>query len=171
MLMVDLGSTSARITLDEILTTGTPVVSNAVAFANFARGLRPEPALLTDKCWQAPASAAANFAFFRVFMHETLPRFYDVRHLESMGGRFSLRLPRIADFTVIAMNRRVVTLQGPPQDDTAAAIVHAEMGGDVFMAFCNELLARATETTLRALNVRKTRAAGIAASAAENVKQ
>ena len=171
MLMVD-GHTSARITLEEILTTGTPVVSNSIAFASFARGLRLEPALLTDKCWRTPGDAAARFGFFRVFMHETLPRFYDVRHLESMGGRFSLRLTRIADFTVVAMNCRIVTLQGPPQDDTAAAIIHAEMSGAVFMAFCNELLAQATETTLRALNIRKARVVGgVAASAAENVKR
>lgn len=165
MLMIDLGGSAARITLDEMLTTGVRTVSNPVAFAYFARGLRPGSSLITDKCWQTPGNAAANFAFFRTFMHETLPRYYDVRHLESMGGRFSLRLTRIADFSVIAMNRRVVTLQGLAQDDTAAEIVDAEMPGDVFMAFCNELLAQTTERALRVLNARKMNTEGVASSA------
>ena len=160
MLMVDLHSTSARITLEEILTAGTPLVSNPVAFATFMRGLRLSRRSLLTSAGRRPEtppriSASSGYSCM------TFPRFYGVRHLESIGGRFSLRLTRIADFTVVAINRRVVTLQGPPQDDTGAAIIHAEMSGTVFMAICNELLARATETALLALDLKENARCGV----------
>lgn len=153
MLMVDMRDTNARITIKEILSSGTRWVSNPFAFSAFASGLAMNNSdLLLDKRWRTPAGASSRFGYFNVVMHELLPAFYDVTRLKALGGRFALRLTDIGDFTVIAMNRRVVTLAGLPLDDsTGNPIIDVEMRGDVFMAMCNELLADLAERTLKTL--------------------
>src|SRR5579883_3349473 len=130
MLMVDLRNTTACITIEEILASGQRLVSNPGAFASFVSGLAATPNLLLEKCWQLPANASGNFAFFRTFLHEVLPVFYNVRHLEKLGGRFCLRLTGVGDFTVIALNRRVVTLRGAPMDDNGAPVIDVEIRPD-----------------------------------------
>lgn len=152
MLMIDLQGTTARISIAEILSSGKRFVSNPVVFGNFAAGLKPTPDLLLDTRWQVPAGASKAFAFFQLLLHEILPSIYDVRHLEAMGGRFSLRLTGVGDYTVTAFNRRVLTFKGLPLDEgTGAPVVDAEMRPDVFMALCNELIAKLSETTLISL--------------------
>ena len=149
MLMVDMRNSTARITLREILASGRRYVSNPIAFCGFAAGVKMTPGLLLDQDWQNSAGAANRFALFRSVMYELLPRIYDVRKLEAMGGRFALRLTGVGDYTVIALNRRVVTLAGLPRDEvTQQPIIDAEMRADVFLALLNEMLARLAETTL-----------------------
>jgi hypothetical protein len=81
-----------------------------------------------------------------------VPRFYDVTHLERLGGRFALRLDGArtqGDFTVVAMNRRVLTLSGLPLDaETGAAVFDAAIRADAYLALWNDLLADLAETTL-----------------------
>jgi hypothetical protein len=154
MLMVDLPKTNARITIAEILSSGRRLVSNPIAFSTFTSGISATEELLLNNCWQLSAGASSNFAFFRTLLHDVLPTIYDVRHLESLGGRFCLRLTGIGDFTVIALNRRVVTLKGSPVDDTGAPVIDAEIRPDAFMALCNELLANLSEKTLMLLEAR-----------------
>jgi hypothetical protein len=152
MLMVDLRSTNARLTVQDILNSGRRLVSNPIAFAAFLSGLRLPAAVLADKRWQLSGSASGGFAFFRTFLHEIVPEHYDVRHLEHLGGCFSLRLTGVGDFSVMALNRRVVTLRSAPIDEaTRAPVIDVEMRADVLMAVCNELLASLSERTLKAL--------------------
>jgi hypothetical protein len=142
---------AARISMKEILGPGRRYVSNPAAFAGFMSGLSLRPSLLLDKRMQRPSDAARRFAFFGAFMHEILPAAYDVRHLEKLGGRFCLRLTGVGDYTVIALNRRVVTLKGLPSDATGAKIVDAEMRADAFAALCNDLVAELSQSTLKML--------------------
>ncbi|KAI94898.1 hypothetical protein T281_08405 [Rhodomicrobium udaipurense JA643] len=152
MLMVDLRNTNARLTMREFLASGRRYASNPIAFASFASGLRFGPRILLDERWRLPGNASSRFAFFRVLMHEILPPNYDVRHLETLGGRFALSLKPVGDYTVIALNRRVVTLSGLPRDEkTGAAIADVTMRPDAFLALCNELIADLSEKTLKAL--------------------
>jgi hypothetical protein len=154
MLMIDLRNGNARITLHEMMSARRDAVSNPIAFASFASGLSLPPELLTHRCWQLPAGASGGFSFFRSFMHEVVPAAYDARHLQRLGGRFALRLTGGAgDFTVITMLRRVITLRGLPLDEiNGRPVCDAEMRSDVFLAYCNELLAKLSEQTLIRLN-------------------
>lgn len=156
MLMIDLRNGNARLSLAEIVTGGRRYVSAPAAFAGFMAGLRLGPELLTEPGWQLPAGAAGRFAFFRTLMHGVIPRFYDAAHLERLGGRFALRLDGagaggggIGDYTVIALNRRVLTLSGLPLDeDGAEPVIDAAIRADAFLALWNDLLADLAATTL-----------------------
>jgi hypothetical protein len=159
MLMVDMRNSNARITLREVLASGRRYVSNPIAFATFMDGLKLTPELLLDPGWQRPAGASGRFPFFRAVMHDVLPRVYDVRRLEALGGRFALRLTGVGDYSVVALNRRVVTFSGPPLDEeTGKPVIDAEMRADVFLALCNELIASLSETIIRRADAVRARA-------------
>lgn len=159
MLSVDLRGNSARLSLAEIISGGERYVSSPAAFAAFAMGLRLEPWLLAEGLGGQGAGAAAGFTYFRALMHGVVPRIYDVRHLERLGGRFALRIADLGgrgDFTVIAMNRRVLTLSGLPHDAaTGRPVIDAEIHAGAFLAFCNDLLAELAEGTLRRIAERR----------------
>jgi hypothetical protein len=156
MLMVDMRNTTARISLREIVNGGRRYVSNPIAFNSFVSGVKLTPDLLLEPAWQQSASASAKFPFFRSVMHEVLPRIYDVRQLYAMGGSFALRLTGVGDYTVTAINRRVVTLVGLPMDEaTGKPVIDAEMRPDVFMSLCNDMLAQLAETTLSRITAAK----------------
>lgn len=152
MLMIDMRNSTARISLHEVATGGRRYVSNPAAFAGFIAGVRLTLDTLSEPEWRNPASAAGRFAFFRNLMHGTLPRLYEVAHLEGLGGRFALRLTgagRYGDYTVIALNRRVLTLSGLPIDsESGEAVIDASIRADVFLALWNDMLADLAETTL-----------------------
>lgn len=151
MLMVDMRNSTARIGLHEIAAGGRRFVSNPAAFAGFVAGVRLTPDALSGAEWRNPASAAGRFSFFRTLMHESLPRFYDVTHLEELGGRFALRLlgaGRYGNYTVTALNRRVLTFSGLPVDEKGEAVIDASVRADVFLALWNDMLAGLAETTL-----------------------
>jgi len=146
MLLIDMGGTRARVSMTEVLESGRRWVSDPIAFSRFMRGLRLSADALLDKRWFEPAGLSRNGSVFRLVMHEILPVHYDSSYLRSIGGRFALRLTGVADFTVIALNRRVVTLAGLPIDgETGEDVVDAEMSGPVFQAVFNELLADLAE--------------------------
>ena len=152
MVIIDTQQSVARLSLAEITAAGTRYTSDPVAFSVFAEGLRPRPWLLAASGPGDLAAASAGFAFFGVLMHEVMPHVYDVRHLNELGGRFALRLSGLGprgEFTVIAMNRRVLTLAGLPRDEaTGQPVVDAEIGAGAFLAFWNDFLARLALTTL-----------------------
>lgn len=152
MLMIDMRNSTARLSLRELTGSGRRFVSNPIALSSFMAGVRLTSAALLDEEWRRPASAAGGYAFFRTLMHGTLPRFYDVRHLEDMGGRFALRVTgagQWGDYTVIAMNRRIVTLAGLPLDETSGgAVIDVTVRADAFLALWNDMLAQVAETTL-----------------------
>ena len=152
MLMIDMRNSTARISMREIATSGRRYASNPIALASFMAGVRLTPEALLQGEWRNPAGAAANFAFFRNLMLGLLPRLYDARHLEELGGRFALRITGIGrhgDFTTLAVNRRVVTLTGLPLDETTgAAVADVTVRADVFLALWNDMLAELAETTL-----------------------
>lgn len=172
MLSIDQRGAPARLPLAEIVTGGSRYVSAPAAFAGFMAGLRLRAELLTEPGWNQPASAAGRFAWFRTLMHGVVPRFYDVAHLERLGGRFALRLDGagasasgIGDFTVIAMNRRVLTLSGLPLDaETGAPVIDAAIRADAYRALWNDLIAELADTTLA--RIEAARAARRAASSA-----
>jgi hypothetical protein len=155
MLMIDMRNSTARISLAEIMAGGRRYVSNPAAFAQFMAGLRLTPAILGEPEWQNAASAAGNFTFFRSLMQAAVPRLYDAGHLDTLGGRFALRLGgagRYGDYTVSLINRRVLTLSGLPLDEvTGQPVIDAEIRADVFLALWNDLLAELAQTTLERL--------------------
>lgn len=164
MLLIDTGNTNARVSLREVLSSGRRWVSNPVAFAAFMAGFTPSADLLIDKRLRQAGGVSQRGILFRAVMHEILPGSYDVRHLQRLGGRFALRVTDLADFTVIAINRRVLTLSGLPVDDIGGHdIIDAELGGDVFMAVLNDMLAELSSRTLRAIAARNTSVAALAA--------
>jgi hypothetical protein len=153
MLMIDLQSTTARLTVKEILSAGTLYVSNPNAFAAFVAGFRPTSDLLLDSRWKMPAGASRHFAFFQMLLHRVLPSIYNVRHLEKIGGRITFRLTGVGDYTITAFNRRVITFKGLAVDDTTGRpVIDIEMRPQVLMALCNELIANISEATLQALS-------------------
>ncbi|MDQ8731889.1 hypothetical protein [Bradyrhizobium sp. LHD-71] len=152
MLMIDMRNSTARVTMREITAAGRRYASNPIALASFMAGVRLAPEVLLEATWRNTAGAAGNFAFFRNLMLGLLPRIYDVRHLETLGGRFALRvmgIGRHGEFTTMVVNRRVVTLTGLPLDEVAGtAIIDASIRADVFLALWNDMLAELAETTL-----------------------
>ncbi|KNY20755.1 hypothetical protein [Methylobacterium sp. ARG-1] len=160
MLMIDMRNSTARLSLPEITAAGRRYVSNPAAFAAFMAGLRLGPEILAEPEWRFAAGAAARFTFFRTLMHAGVPRFYDLRHLEGLGGRFALRLAgagRHGEFTVVAVNRRVLTLSGLPRDDaTGRPVIDAEIRADAFLALWNDLLAELAQTTLERIAASRT---------------
>jgi hypothetical protein len=115
-------------------------------------GLKPSSDLLLDHRLAGPGRSGNRFMFFHVVMHELLPAHYDVRHLQSLGGRFCLRLTAVGDYTVIALNRRVVTLRGLPADPaTGQMTFDAEVRADAFRALCNDIVVELCERTVRIL--------------------
>jgi hypothetical protein len=152
MLMIDMRNSTARITMREIAAAGRRYASNPIALSSFMAGVRLTPDVLLEGTWRNTAGAAGNFAFFRNLMLGLLPRLYDVRHLEALGGRFALRVTgigRYGDFTIMVVNRRVVTLTGLPLDEASGtAIFDASVRADVFLALWNDMLAELAETTL-----------------------
>lgn len=161
--MIDMHNSTARIGLDEIRAGGLAYVSDPEAFARFAAGVALTPGLLLDQSWRNPGGATAGFSYFNAVMHHALPRIYDVRHLERLGGRFALRLTATGDYTVAAVNRRVVTLSGLPIDETTGeSVADAELRPDVFMAFFNGLLAELADATLARIGAAR---AAVAAAA------
>jgi hypothetical protein len=152
MLVVDMNNHAAQITMKEFVAAGRRYVSNPNAFASFMSGLKPSFDLLLDHRLGGPGQSGNRFTFFHVVMHELLPAHYDVRHLQALGGRFCLRLTAIGDYTVIALNRRVVTVRGLPADPvTGQQIVDAEVCADAFRALCNDVVVQLCERTLRLL--------------------
>ena len=152
MLMIDQRNHTARLALAEIVAGGRRYVTNPVAFSGFMAGLRLRPEILAEPDWLKPAGAAGRFAFFRTLMHGTLPRLYDAAHLQRLGGRFALRIEGAGahgDYTVIVLNRRVLTLSGLPLDaETGATVIDAAIRADVFLALWNDLLAELAQATL-----------------------
>jgi hypothetical protein len=156
MLLIDLHTTTARLTVHDIVSAGTKYVSNPKLFAAFIAGLTPTADLLLDGRWKLSGGASRHFAFFHLLMHQILPSIYDVRHLDKLGGRFSLRLNRVGDFTVTTLNRRIVTFKGLPVDEaTGKFIIDVEMRPEVLMALCNELLVNISELTLQNIPAEK----------------
>ena len=152
MLIVDMTNHAARITMNEFIAAGRRYVSNPVAFASFMSGLKPSSDLLLDHRLAGPGQSANRSTFFHLVMHELLPPHYDPQHLQSLGGRFCLRLTAVGDYTVIALNRRVVTLRGLPADPvTGQQILDAEVRADAFRALCNDVVVRLCERTVRML--------------------
>jgi len=149
MLPIDMSAFSARLSLQEIRAGGKRYVSNPALFCEFMKGLKVGYGLLLDQRLEYSASASGGFLLFNFFLHEILPSYYNVRHLEAMGGRFALRLLGVGDYTVTALNRRVVTFKGLPLSETAnMPAVDVEMRPEVFIALCNELLAQLSERVL-----------------------
>jgi len=150
--MIDMRNSTARITMGEIAAGGRRYASNPVAFSSFMAGVRLTPEALLEGTWRSPAGAAGNYAFFSNLMLGLLPRFYDVRHLETLGGRFALRVTEIGrggEFTTVAVNRRVVTLTGLPLDEASGTtIADASIRADAFLALWNDMLADLAEKTL-----------------------
>jgi hypothetical protein len=150
--MIDMRNSTARIAMREIAAAGRRYTSNPAALANFMAGVHLTREALLEGTWRSPAGAAGNFAFFRNLMLGSLPRFYDLRHLEALGGRFALRVTGIGrhgDFTILAVNRRVVTLTGLPLDAASgAAIFDASIRADAFLALWNDMIADLAKTTL-----------------------
>ena len=153
MLIVDIRNSSARLSLAEIVASGQRYVSDPSAFAAFAAGLRLEPWLLTQRMADRGVGAASGSIYFQNLMKAVVPRVYDITHLEKLGGRFALRLSglgRRGEFTVVAVNRRVLTLSGLPRDEvTGQPVIDADIRADAFLAFCNDQLAELAEATLQ----------------------
>ena len=151
MLIIDKQHSAARLSLAEITAPGRGYVSDPDAFAGFVTGLKLESWIIAEPAWRtAPGRAGAPY--FATLMHGAVPRFYDAAHLETLGGRFALRIAGLngrGDFTVTVMNRRVLTLSGLPHDaETGQPVIDAEIRAEAFLALCNDLLAELAQTTL-----------------------
>ena len=150
MLMVDMPNSTARIGLADLRASGAAYCTNPERFAAFWETIELTPGMLLEPGWRDSGSAAAGFPYFAAVMHGVVPRACGVRALEALDGRFALRITGAGDYTVIAMNRRVVTLAGLPADDaTGEVVLDAEIRADAFMALCNDLLADLAEATLQ----------------------
>ncbi len=149
MLMVDLHNSRARLSISDITSPENRRGFGHDAFSTFWSGLSLGPHCLLEQSWRFSGSASSSFAYFRSFMHQTLPANYDVTHLDKLGGRFRLRITGVGGFTVMTLLGRIVTLSGLPIDHvTGEPVIDAELSADVFMALCNGLLADLAEKTL-----------------------
>lgn len=156
MLMIDTRRMTARITIQDILKVGKQWASNPVALGAFMLGVKLPADTLLDPRWRLPASLSGQRGFYDAVVGDLVPSAYDVRHLDTLGGRFALRLIGGGDYTVIAMNRRVVTLPGLPiEEATGQPVIDTEMRADVFTAVCNELLFNLAESMVKAFDARK----------------
>lgn len=151
MLLVDLRNTNARLSMPELLASGKRFASNPAALAAFFAGVRFTPDVLLDERWKASAAASGKFAFFRAVMHNLLPPACDAAHLESLGGRFALQILGVANYTVMTLNRRVVTLGGLPVDGAGKPLVDVAIRSEAFVALFNDIIADLSEKTLEGL--------------------
>lgn len=140
MLMLDSVS-NLTLGVEEVCGLDRSRVSNAVAFRKFAGGMRLEKDFLLNDRWANLPQVTSPVAMYGVIMHEMLPVSYDAAWLEGLGGHFSIRISGIGDYTLIALNRRVVTLSGLPVDhDSNAETIDLEIAPEVLQAYCRGLL-------------------------------
>jgi len=147
MLQIDSRSQLA-LGIDDVCALDETRLSNATRFREFASGLEVTPTLLTQLRWQSTGFGAGPSAAFEIIMHEMLPEAYDVNVLESKGP-FGVRITGVGDFTVTAINLRVLVFKGLPLDMmTNKEVVDIEIAPDVFMAFCRGQILAVSEDIL-----------------------
>jgi hypothetical protein len=123
-------------------------VSSPDAFRKFSSGIDVTPDLLLGKAWDGNSRPMVR-DIADLIMHEMLPDFYSVAHLESIGGSYALRMTDIADFTILLVNRRVVVLSGLPLDyATGEEVIDLELASDVFFAYFRGLMLDMAEDLL-----------------------
>ena len=145
MQIIDMDRFSARISMKDVA-AGKRWVSNPAAFEAFMAGVNFNATTHLDSIWRLPPDIARRNTLFLAIVSELLPSVYDVRHLESLGGRFALRITGIGDYTVTALNRRIVTFTNLPVDEaTSEPVIDVEIRADVFLAVINELVFNAAQ--------------------------
>ena len=147
--MITIDSMGAlALTADDISRMDASQVSDPDLFKRFAAGVELDACVLSSDRWDRPEVQMASDVF-GVVMHEMLPEFYSIPVLESLGGTFALRLTDLADYTVAAVNRRVVVFSGLPVDhETNEEVIDLEMAPDVFIAFCRGIMLDLSEDIL-----------------------
>lgn len=124
-------------------------VSNPEQFRKFAEGIAIDGNFLHNERWSHTAPPQTASGVYDHVMHEMLPTVYNAAWLETQGGHFGIRLTGVGDYTVLAINRRVVTLSGLPTDvETGLEAIDFEMSPDIFLAFARGLLLNAAEDLL-----------------------
>jgi hypothetical protein len=148
--MIQLDSISnLALSVEDVMALDRTRVSDPRRFQDLAKGIHlAEDFLLNDRWAQFPKSTHPTYAFDLV-MQEMLPTAYSAAWLEKLGGHFGLRITNVGDYTMMAVQRRVVTLSGLPRDmKTNEEVVDLEISPDIFMAFCRGLILDVAEDVL-----------------------
>jgi len=148
MLILD-SVTNVALSVDDVCKLDGSRVSNPDIFRKFAGGLRLDENFLMNDRWAQLAPAKSPSALYGLIMQEMLPISYDANWLEAMGGSLSIRITDVGDYTLVAMNRRVVTLSGLPVDAvTNEQTFDLEIAPEVILSFCRGLLLDVAEDVL-----------------------
>lgn len=154
MKLIDVASVGFSLTREEILVSDKSVVTNPKAFLDFIAGLQLDSSALFDARIASVINSegwtlGGGLVFCQQFFHFILPKFYSVKHLSALGGRFVLRITGVADYTICLFLGRVLVLNGALLEAASGrAIIHAEIRSDAFTALCNNLLADLCKATL-----------------------
>ena len=124
-------------------------VSDPEKFLFFASGIAIDDNFLFNDRWSQEAVAPQHQ--FHFIFQEMLPAVLDVNVVDQMGGHVGIRITDVADFTVLSVNDRVITLTGLPQDvRSGSEVMDIEIAPDVFMGFCRGLLLETADEILEA---------------------
>jgi hypothetical protein len=147
MLQIDTLS-SLALSIDDVCALDYTRLSNVTRFREFAAGISVTPAFMTQARWQNTGPNGGTDAVFGFIMHEMLPEVFDIDVL-AQKGPFGIRITGIGDFTVAAINLRMVVFKGLPLDmmkDTE--LIDFEIAPDAFMAYCRGLMLAVAEEIL-----------------------
>ncbi|MBX3598529.1 MAG: hypothetical protein KF874_13240 [Rhizobiaceae bacterium] len=127
--------------VDDVCALDRGRVSDTTAFRMFAEGIHLDSRVLTNERWAHLPELRDIKDVCGIVMHEVVPLCFDTAVLEKQGGHLSVRITGAGDFTLVGMNRRVVVLQGLPQDTaTGQDVIDLEIDADVFLSFCRGLV-------------------------------
>lgn len=148
MLFLD-SVTNLALSVDDVCRLDASRVSSTEMFRIFAAGFHVGEDFVLNDRWSHLPKLKSVSAMYGVVMQEMLPVCYDAAQLEGFGGHFSIRITDVCDYTLIAVNRRVVVLVGLPFDvQQGAETIDLEIAPEVLMAFCRGLLLDVADNVL-----------------------
>lgn len=144
---IDSVPVSFYITPTEIIGAGEDTTCNPEAFVAFMEGLVfSDEDLLDERIASLVNGRGAMFGsdtiFFQTFMHFVLPKHYDVNYMSKNGGRFTLRITGVSDYTVSIFLGRLVVFNGAQPDQASGKKeFDTEVRADIFLATLNNIFA------------------------------
>ena len=143
---------SQMLTLDieEICCLGENKISDTERFVHFANGIKIDPELLFSSNFANTSFDNTQRSIIDYVIFDMLPCFYDINHLKQYGD-ISFAVTGIGDYTLAAINERVVTMPGATTCLLSGEqSVQFTIDAMIFQAFCRGLVLDASKTLLAA---------------------
>lgn len=148
MLTIDSVYTLA-LSVEDICQMSADKINKPNDFLAFHQGVELTPTLLLSQRWAhiGDGVALSQWQAIDYVIMEMLPHFYKLECLEEQGGVLALSVTDVGDYTIYALNQRVVVLSGLPHCQTDI-VTHIHIACDVFIAYLRGLLLDFSEDIL-----------------------